>query len=154
MTGKPGLNCLSGTIRQEIEWPPCFQVDEDRSIGVSPSQRKVINAQLSDLGRRSIFDRAQVAQQSWRFDLHSESGSQALTHLGRSRQSNGFELFQKAIAHSRIGLDQIRKTLSKHLPRTGGHAAKELAHLEPKYHSAASARDIMNRSLILTVDRV
>jgi hypothetical protein len=64
MTDQPGFNRLSSSIRQKIEWPPCLQVDEDRSIGVSPPQSKVIKAQRGDLGPGGVFDCAEVARAS------------------------------------------------------------------------------------------
>ena len=38
MTGEPGLDGLSRAIRQEIEWPSRLKVDENRSVGVCPSE--------------------------------------------------------------------------------------------------------------------
>ncbi len=64
MTGQPRLDRLSGAVGQEIKWPSRLQVAENRSLGVCPSEGKIINAQPSDLGEGSVFDGAQVARAS------------------------------------------------------------------------------------------
>src|SRR5207247_7744085 len=115
---------------------------------------KVINAQPGDIRLGSVWDGPQIAQQRWRLHLHSQPGSQTLTHLGRGCEPNGFELLQQAIAHPCPRLDQLGKTFSKHLAGTGSTATHKLAHSEPKHHLAAPAWHIVNRALILTVDRV
>jgi hypothetical protein len=51
-------------------------------------------------------------------------------------------------------LDQIGKPLGKHFPGTGGHPAKKLAYTELEHDVASSTGNIMNCSLILTVDSV
>lgn len=80
MVGQPRLDRLSGAVGQEIEWPSGLQVEENRAVGVCASEGKVITAQPSDLGEGSVFEAAQVAQQGWRFAVHSQAGSQAFTH--------------------------------------------------------------------------
>src|SRR5258708_16870591 len=79
-----------------------------------------------------------------------EPGVHSLASTGGKAQR--FQFREETVAHSCPGLDQIGKPLGKHFPGTGGHPAKKLAYTELEDHSPASARHVVNCSLIQTMD--
>src|SRR6266849_9579139 len=88
MAGERGLDRFGGAVWQDIEGSACLDFDQNRSILVSTSHGKVIDPQHSHIRSGRVFDGPQIAQQGWRLHLHSQSGSEALTHLSRGCEPN------------------------------------------------------------------
>ena len=59
--GEPGLDRFGGAVRQEIEGVACRDVNQNRSILVSPTQGKIVYAQDGDIRLGRVFDGPQIA---------------------------------------------------------------------------------------------
>src|SRR5450755_600927 len=102
---EPGEDCFGGAICQEIERLASLKIDENRCIPVPTPDGEIINPQYPHWHITRRRNGTQIAQQGWRFDLHPQSWSQALTYLSAGREPQGLQLLQKTITHPRPGLD-------------------------------------------------
>jgi hypothetical protein len=155
MFSQPCLKCLGGAVRQQVYRAASLQVDKDRSVFFSSSQREVVYTEHPHRSRRSPVAAPQVPQQSIGT---GEQQSQALGHLGGSLATQAVDeqvqRLRKAPRLARIPICDRRHTFGEDAPRAARVVAEELACCEMEANWYALPGQIREHAFIVAVNPV
>jgi hypothetical protein len=129
-------------VRQEIDYVPGLQIDENRAEPTPTQKSKIVSAKKEDRFGGEIRQIHDTAQDCLTRRSYSQAGSESGTPFATRCQSNGGDLLRVADRHSGERLGKVWEPRGFDFPRTVPLSAGEFANGEEKLDLAAYTRSI------------
>ena len=140
-------------VRQEIDYVPGLQIDENGAKAGPTQKRKIVYAEKEDRFGGEIRQIHDAAQDRLTGGPCSQAGGEAGSPFAARCQSNGGDLLRVPDRHSGERLDKVGEPLGKDFSVAVGIAAGEFANGEAKLNLATCAGHIAQGSRVVTMDR-
>jgi hypothetical protein len=149
---KPGLKERGAALRQQVDRPPMFQVEQDGAIALALSKRKIVNTEdtrRSDGRLRQVVNQAQQRVSAGR---HMETSAHPRASSATKGEAKLQKCLTKPLGSLCRGFQEGTKAFRKRHGRTVGIVTAEASNRELKSDWQVGERTVLRDTLIGAMD--